>query len=272
MGWLHAERHDFASNKSCWQVSTQARCPLKFCRHWKLSGSSHAMLEGGSSKSATPHCAVTTLNSSRLRLWVSRLSVTSACSLGDKFGTPCMHAGVRRALGPPGLSLRRLYCLHGGAKVSKLTMPNQHMRSESSSHASFKMSCSVFASRSKGSMPALSAAADMGARTPAKTLLWSVGMLACQGGGCARLDAAGAAGGALSPRLPKRQAPRPHKAEPAKKKGKGKGKGKGRNQWAASHNGKPICRRFQNDTCHTENCGMIVRDGASLQAVLCEAA
>lgn len=53
-------------------------------------------------------------------------------------------------------------------------------------------------------------------------------------------------------RAPKRPAPRPHKAEPARKKGKGKGKGKTWDNWAASRDGKPICRRFH-DTRRTEN-------------------
>ena len=52
----------------------------------------------------------------------------------------------------------------------------------------------------------------------------------------------------------KRPAPKPHKAEPPRKKGKGKGKGKTRNNWAATHQGKPICRRFQQGLCKTDNC------------------
>ena len=48
----------------------------------------------------------------------------------------------------------------------------------------------------------------------------------------------------------KRPAPRPHKAEPPRKKGKGKT----RDNWAATHQGQPICRRFQQGLCKTDNC------------------
>ena len=58
----------------------------------------------------------------------------------------------------------------------------------------------------------------------------------------------------LSPRQPKRPASRPQKSKPPRKKGKRKGKGKSKNAWAASHNGKPICRRFQTGTCKSDNC------------------
>ena len=52
----------------------------------------------------------------------------------------------------------------------------------------------------------------------------------------------------------KRPAPRQHKAEPPRKKGKGKGKGKTRDNWAASHQGKQICRRFQHGLCKSDTC------------------
>ena len=52
----------------------------------------------------------------------------------------------------------------------------------------------------------------------------------------------------------KRAAPKPHKAEPPRKKGKGKGKGKHRDSWAATHQGKQICRRFQHGLCKSDNC------------------
>ena len=58
----------------------------------------------------------------------------------------------------------------------------------------------------------------------------------------------------LSPKQPERPASRPQKSEPPRKKGKGKGKGKPKNAWATSHNGKPICRRFQTGTCKSDNC------------------
>ena len=51
----------------------------------------------GWSESATPHCVATALNSSLLL----------------------------RAFLPPGLSFRRLCCLHGGANVNMLTMPDE---------------------------------------------------------------------------------------------------------------------------------------------------
>ena len=38
------------------------------------------------------------------------------------------RVGVRKARGPPGRSLSLLYSLHGGARVIRLTMPDQEMR------------------------------------------------------------------------------------------------------------------------------------------------
>ena len=99
------------------------------------------MLDGGCSKIATPLWEATALNSSRPRLWISRLSRTREISAGDRFGVPSMHEGVRNAFGPPGLSLSLEYSLHGGAKVSKLTLPDQHMRKSNSNHASSRMLC-----------------------------------------------------------------------------------------------------------------------------------
>ena len=109
------------------------------------------MLDGGCSKTATPPCVATALKSSRLLLWISRLCATRDASSGGRPGTPCMQVGVRRALGPPGRSFSLLYSFHGGARIIRLTMPDQEKRISNSKHASSSMSCSELASRSKAS-------------------------------------------------------------------------------------------------------------------------
>ena len=51
-----------------------------------------------------------------------------------------MYSGVRRASGPPGFNLRRLYSLQGGAPISRPIQPLQQSLSKASNTGSKRMS------------------------------------------------------------------------------------------------------------------------------------
>ena len=117
---------------ACMRSTTILRAACHVGTHPPVRGVRESFLNTGSFPAPTKPCwmaaarrlprhfgEATALNSSRPFVWISRLSRTRESSAGDKFS---MHEGVRNAFGPPGLSLSREYSLHGGARVSKLTL------------------------------------------------------------------------------------------------------------------------------------------------------
>ena len=62
-----------------------------------------------------------------------------------------MYSGVRRAGGPPGLILRRLYSLQGGAHTMRPMAPLQHRRRRDSNAESMRMSWAGLVMMSRGS-------------------------------------------------------------------------------------------------------------------------
>ena len=146
-----AKAQDFSKHMSHMQASTQATWHLNLLSAGTASGSSQAMLPGGCSTVAMPPLQATASK---------RSFPQPLCCPALRSGRPSRCSGVRKAGGPPGRSLRRLYSLHGGAKRLILRLPTSRLAKAKS------------ASRSKGwkwSRPNAAMAAVTGSWKPAKT-------------------------------------------------------------------------------------------------------